>query len=120
MDESGNVKTICQRTTYQCFGESTAKDEKTIALRSFTATVVSDICYMLIVTRDSYNKHKDVDWFKPLVQRISKQGGNAMVELLMEIPFLSHISRQKLALLGELFSYNRFPGNSLVCEQVDE
>ncbi len=52
------------------------------------------------------------------MKRLHKQNGKRMVELLMHVPFLSHMSRNKLTLLGELFSFARFDKKDLVCYQV--
>ena len=76
--------------------------------------VCCDDCVALIVMLGL----GDVKWFKPVKKRLNRQSGSQAADLLKEIPFLSHMNRSKLSLLGELFTFIRFAQGSECVTQV--
>ncbi len=81
---------------------------------------MSEKAELRLITTEAIEKLQEHPWFKPIIKKINKHTGSTIAETLKEIPFLSHMSMQKLKILGELFSFCTFKAKDCICKQGDD
>jgi CRP-like cAMP-binding protein len=114
INESGELVKLCERETYDFFGELTPHEG---TKRPTRAHVSSNQADLRILTRESQHKLSAYPWFKPVNKRILRQASTAIAENLKNIPFLSHVGAGKLVILGELFQFTMIHKRENICKQ---
>ena len=115
-DENNKLKVLYNKSVYDYFGEGNFKAKEQ---RHSQATVTSKIAEIRVLNQHSIEQLDKHEWFKPVVRKLHHRSANEIAELIETIPFLSHVPKNKLKILGELFSFHSFNPGDMICKQGD-